>query len=188
MTRIFPTILGLSFITLPVGCGSAPADGAADTEHESDSNGSGEAGSGSDETAGALVLDDAAILELALAYGTFTRVTDAPRDSMHGLADTVHVWVPDDLVEPYAMVVGSDAPPAFSPGALLVKEHLDAAGAYAGLTLMYKGEPGLAPESADWWWGRVTADDALANAGQVKFCVDCHSAAATTGFVFGVTP
>lgn len=85
----------------------------------------------------------------------------------------------------FLLLAGEGITPDYGPGALLVNEHLDAAGAHAGLTVMWKGPQGYAPDAADWWWGRIAADGALAEGGQVGYCVSCHAGASATGFVFG---
>ena len=82
--------------------------------------------------------------------------------------------------------LGKNRAPAFPPDTLFVKEHLDGEGAVSGLTIMFRGPDGSAPDSADWWWGRTDAAGTLQDEGQVAFCIACHAGANAEAFVFGV--
>lgn len=163
--------------------GAATADTGADTG-AAEGDDAAATGAAEDSTGGAAGVDEDAVVAAAADYATFQRVTDAPYKSQHGLADAVHVWVPADLAAAYAAVADGTAPD-YGPGALLVKEHLDAEGAHDGLTVMWKGPEGYAPESEDWWWGRIDAEGVLAEGGQVGYCVSCHAGATATQYVFG---
>jgi hypothetical protein len=131
------------------------------------------------------MVDADAVLAEAAQYATWTRVTDSSMPSQHGLAATVHVWVPPNLADAYRSITSGTAP-AFEPGTLLVKEHLDADGMHAGLTVMFKGPAGLAPETGDWWWAAVDAEGAPIQTGQIAICTSCHTTASSTGFVYGL--
>jgi hypothetical protein len=135
-------------------------------------------------------VDADAVLSRALDYReALERVTAASAPSQHGLADTVHVWIDPSASSSYrALDPASDesSDVAFPEDTLFVKEHLDADGTPAGLTLMFRGADGYAPESADWWWGRTNAAGALQDEGQVGFCIDCHAGANAEAYVFGV--
>jgi hypothetical protein len=85
-------------------------------------------------------------------------------------------------------VMEGGSPPAFGPGTILVKQHLDAASTHLGLTVMYKGPEGYAPDSFDWWWGLLDADGAISAGGQIAACLECHGNVAPTGYVYPFPP
>lgn len=145
---------------------------------------------GADDSTGAEPVDADAVLVRALRFGEeLERITATSQPSQHGLADTVHVWIDGAAASTYrALDPGTDeaSEVAFAPGTLFVKEHLDADGGDVGLTIMFRGPAGYAPDSSDWWWGRTDAAGTLQDEGQVAFCIGCHAGANAEAYVFGV--
>lgn len=163
---------------------TASEDAQSDGDDPTESEGSAESTGSGD------VIDADAVLARALRFADeLERVTAMSQPSQHGLADTVHVWVEPDAAASFRMLdpaadEGTDV--AFPPGTLFVKEHLDADGVDVGLTIMFRGPEGYAPDSADWWWGRTNAAGVLQDEGQVGFCIGCHAGANAEAYVFGV--
>lgn len=152
-----------------------------------------EAGGGGEDGAGetgSASVDEDAIVTAALDYSSYEQIDAAAMASAHGLADTVHIWVPPDHAPAYRAVDPDDAEASagFDPGTILVKEHLDAGGESVGLTVMYKGEPGYDPEHGDWWWGNLALDGTINDGGAVDYCIACHEPRADADWVFGVAP
>ncbi len=135
------------------------------------------------------MVDEAAVLEAALAYSDLEQVSVEPRSSQHALADTVQFYVGAEYRDLY-LTVDPENPTevTFPEGTLLVKENLDEAGDPDGFFAMYKAFEGYDPEGNDWYWLRVDGAGATGNSGQVGFCKDCHGGgtAAVSDFVFGV--
>ncbi|MEM6994564.1 MAG: hypothetical protein AAF721_28880 [Myxococcota bacterium] len=190
--RNFPLHLVLLLGLCPLACAGDDAGPAGDTQAAVDSSGGG-GGSGSggaDTTAGAATLDEEAILAAAMAFATtMDRVSDEPRTSQHGLADTVNFYVGAEHKDMY-LSVDPDAPAeiTFPEGTLLVKENLNDAGESDGFFAMYKAFPGYDEAGKDWYWLRVDGEGATGNSGKVGFCIDCHGggSAAVSDLVFGV--
>lgn len=174
LSRPLPALLALLPLLLLLGC-----EGGGD-EAETDNG-------GESETVGEASIDEAAVVAQAIDYASFEAI-NAPASSAHGLADTVVVWVPPAFAAEYRAVDPDDpdASAAFAPGTLFVKEHLDAEGAPAGMTIMYKGPAGYDPDSGDWWWAQAELDGTLNDAGAVGYCIACHSPRAGADWVFGI--
>ncbi|GEM_PF-3202434 len=117
------------------------------------------------------------------------RINREPRPSRHALADTVNVWVAPEAADLYRSVnpdtEGITADP-FQAGTMLVKEHLSMDGSVVGLTVMVKADSGFDPDVADWWWARTNAAGVAVEKGNIGYCVDCHTPASSTDWVFGV--
>jgi hypothetical protein len=143
-----------------------------------------------DDSGGGEPVDADAVVARALRFGEeLEQITAASQPSQHGLADTVHVWIDPAATATYrALDPATDeaSEVEFAPGTLFVKQHLDAEGADVGLTIMFRGPAGYAPDSADWWWGRTNAAGAVQDEGQVGFCIGCHAGANAEAYVFGV--
>jgi hypothetical protein len=88
----------------------------------------------------------------------------------------------------------------FSSGAVIVKEnHMptgvdvdalehqdplsDFGGDLAAWTYMVK-VPGFAPETGDWFWGRIAADGSVLAGGTPQGCVGCHAQVEDNDWVF----
>ena len=141
-----------------------------------------------DESSDEFGVDEDDIASDAADYASYERVTATSLPSQHGLAATVHVWVPADVEADYRALdpADPDASASFEPGTLLIKEHLDAEGMPAGLTVMFKGEPGYDPDSGDWWWGNLAVDGTINDSGAISYCIDCHEPRSGADWVFGV--
>jgi len=165
-------------LSLPLACGD---DGGDDD---------GASGSIGDDSTGADPgFDEAEVIAMAATYATsLEKINDQPFASAHGLADMVNVYVDAGAAATYRSLdpmapVEVDLP----EGTLIVKEHLDAAGAFSGYLLMYRGPEGYAPETGDWLWAATNAAGDTVESGPsggVDFCIDCHTPAPS--FVFGV--
>jgi len=137
-------------------------------------------------------IDEAAIAEAAVAFddGDLIQISAAAVPSRHD-SPSVRVWVSEDAEAAYratdvGAVAGSAGSARFPVGAMIVKEQRDAAGALAAFTVMVKGPSGYAPATNDWHWQRVTPEGMTTHAGQVQFCIDCHTPRAGVDWVFGV--
>lgn len=114
-------------------------------------------------------------------------------------------------VEPHGMILRtfvndiaaddvSGGATVFSPGAVLIKENhaptgvdisdMEAQTAVPGFegdlqawTYMVK-MPGYAPETGDWFYGRIAGDGSLMAAGSPAGCVGCHSQVEDNDWVF----
>ncbi len=132
----------------------------------------------SNEMAGG-ALDEAAITTRLADFdtsGEFTQVNDTPFMSQHA-ANAVSVWVSFEGLDTYRGIDPADATAtvdAFPTSTMIVKEMFDASGARQGLTVMVKGAVGGVPATADWWWGRYSADGTLQQGGNIDFCISCH--------------
>ncbi len=119
----------------------------------------------------------------------FRRVA-GPHPSSHA-ADMVEVWVDEASADAYLTVDPADdqASAVFPDGTLIVKRHIDAAGADDGFTTMVRDERRAGDAAGEqWWWARASRDGELLTAGPVQFCIECHAPRAGADFVFGVTP
>ncbi len=163
-------------------CVFAPAcDSGGDGDGETSSSGT---------DMGATEVDEAAVQAALDAFPTgFERISAMPFPSEgHAAAVDVHVWVQSAGAEAYRGIdpAGEGSNPTIPEGLILVKEQFDDMAAVTGHTVMVKGPAGLAPASADWWWGFADADKQLANTGQIDFCIDCHAARPSDDWLFGV--
>jgi hypothetical protein len=68
-------------------------------------------------------------------------------------------------------------------GAIIVKENYTADRQFTALTVMYKIK-GYNPGAGDWYWVKYGADGMVQNAGRVKGCINCHSAAENNDYLF----
>ncbi|MBC8072487.1 MAG: cytochrome P460 family protein [Deltaproteobacteria bacterium] len=142
---------------------------------------------GSNDSSGNGNFDPDEVVERAMAYADdFIRINAESRDSQHGLADTVDIWVAPAIADLYRSLDPDATGPLveFPDGAMIVKAHLDASGTAAGYTLMAKGDP--ESPSDGWWWARIDASGVLKENGDVAFCVGCHESVADEGWVYGV--
>lgn len=174
------------------GSGASSSGGSGSTGNASTSTGpastsGGSGGSGSGSSGGAGGVDANQVAMQAMGYKSFVLINKAPRMSMHALASTVNVWVPSDIAPTYrAIDPNGSSMASFDPGAMLVKEHLDAQGAFAGMTVMFKGPAGTNAQVDDWYWVRMTKDFAVAEKGAIGYCIGCHSATPDSDFAFGI--
>lgn len=79
-----------------------------------------------------------------------------------------------------------DAPTPFPQASVIVKAQYRDSGCrqeHVLWTVMRKGAPELAPESADWEWQTVYANGEIAQSGQVGECINCHSGCETSDYV-----
>lgn len=168
MNRVLHILLAL------VACAPPDADDDADASSSSAGAGGGE-------------LDEAAVVARAMSYASeLVQINAEPRASQHGLAATVNMWVAPEIAELYRSLDPNTTGPLveFPDGALAVKEHLDESGVAVGYTIVAKGDP--ASHSGGWWWGRVDGGGVLREHGEVGFCVACHAAVESEGWLFGV--
>ena len=141
-----------------------------------------------DEPSDEFVFDEEETIAQALDYESMVRINDVALPSQHALGDTVNMWVPEEHAELYRAIDPelTESDVEFEPGAVIVKEHLDAGGEPNSVTIMAKAEPGYDAEHADWWWARVDIDGTVRETGQVGFCIGCHDPRAETEYLFGV--
>lgn len=111
----------------------------------------------------------------------FTQVSRDPRETQHGNAATVLIWVSNDQVPDYKEIDPADDADTANPfpvGTMIVKQHLGEDGApLGGATVLAKQAAGYAPETGDWLWARFGNDGALAESGpsgDVDYCIGCH--------------
>ncbi len=142
--------------------------------------------------------DDAQILA-AVANGAY-RKTSAFRPVSSAAyvsaisTSQIDVWVTASDYASYARIApdksGSGA--TLAPGAIVVREVLDASGAVSKLTLMAKGPAGYNPMVGDFWFGVTTPDgtpivsNGVPQTGKVQECFGCHMPRAADGYLFGV--
>ncbi|MCB9752929.1 MAG: hypothetical protein H6713_23485 [Myxococcales bacterium] len=167
--------------------GSSATDSSATTEPSEGSEGS-EGSAGSD--GGSLIDEDFVVAE-ALGYAdNFVKINAVAEGSQHGLADTVNYWVqPEHEVEYRSIDPATHTPElSFPVGTIMVKEHLDAMGEFAGLTVMAKAEPGYNPDQNDWWFANIGADMGVNESGKIGYCFSCHdgNGTAPTDYLYGV--
>jgi hypothetical protein len=150
-------------------------------------------------SSGGPTLDDSSILARIAggAYRTSTRfrpMSGAPYSSAVAAQTNVDVFVSADDYASYARISpdksGSGA--SLAPGAIVVREVLDASGAVAKLTLMAKGPPGYNPAVGDFWFGVTqpdgtpVVDNGATQMGKLGECFGCHIPRAGDGYLFGV--
>ena len=167
----------LMLLVLAVGCADADRAERADPMDSA----------GEDEAPQIEIDEDQIMLDGRDYAEQLVRMTSEPEDSeTHSDAAAVHVWGIEDAVTKF-MSINPDDPTqsiSFDEGTMLVKEHLDEAGATVGLTIMYKGPPGYNPDARDWFWARTRGED-VTDRGRVQWCMDCHAAAHNTDLVVG---
>jgi hypothetical protein len=122
-------------------------------------------------------VDEQEIIDMTLIYEQYEKINTDSLPSQHGIPDTVNVWVPSSAAETFRSL--SDGT-VFDEGTIIVKEHLDADGAFISATVMYKGPAGYAPDAGDWWFGLVNPDGSASPTGQPDLCIGCHTSAADT--------
>lgn len=89
----------------------------------------------------------------------------------------VRVLASPRALEPYEQL-SSKFP--FQPGDTLLKVEYDDADCteLLGYTVMFREEPGYAPENYDWRWQRVAPDRSLIldgpDGGDIETCITCH--------------
>lgn len=162
------------------------ASGGCDDPERSE-RADGEMDEGAD-TMATVELDGDEIVAQAGNFATdLVKLSDGPEfEETHADAAAVQVWGSPDIAGLFASIDADDPTQniEFPVGTLLVKEHLDEAGATRGMSVMYKAEPGYAPEAGDWFWARVDGD-VTTDAGPVQWCSSCHAAAINSDFVVG---
>lgn len=174
-------VLVCSLLSMPIACGD-DGGGGEGSDESGDSGGSG-------DSTGTAPFDEAEIIAQGGMYATeLVKINAQPFSSMHGLADTVNVYVNAEA-EALFRTLDPAAPTevALPEGTLVVKEHLDAQGAYDGYLMMYRGPEGYAPETNDWFWARIDGNGVAQDtgpSGPVDYCIGCHMPAPS--FVFGV--
>lgn len=140
------------------------------------------------DTMDVIEVDAEAIVARAGKFATeLTAMSDEPEyEETHADAAAVRVWASDDAAALFASIDPDDPTQniEFSPGALIVKQHLDEAGATRGMSIMFKAETGYFPEGGDWFWARVDGEETT-DAGPVVWCSGCHAAAHNSDFVVG---
>lgn len=175
-------LLLVSSVLLPLaGC---PVDDDGDDGGDDAGASTGMADDGS--TGEAALFDEAEVIAAAADYETsLTKINAEPFASQHGLAATVNVYVSSDVADLYRGI-DPDAPAevAVPEGTLVVKEHLDGDGAFAGFTMMYRGPDGYDAAGGDWFWALVNAEGATQLSGSLGSCIGCHQPASS--FLFGV--
>jgi hypothetical protein len=193
---------GLGFLALLAlaraglgGCILAPTaspgellPGAAETSAE------GDAGVASSPT-----VDEGAILA-SVSHGAFRDsgafvcVTHAAYPSEAVTGSTIVEWVSAGAAAEYMAISpdGGAASASLTPGATILREVLDPAGAVEEMTLLVKGPPGYNPAIGDWWWGVTDpegtpmVEDAGPELGRLSQCYSCHEPRAAEDFLFGV--
>lgn len=169
-------VLASSLLFGLFACGddAGGADGTDGTAGTADSSGT-----------AAEPFDEAEVIERGAMFATeLVKINDQPFPSLHGLANTVNVYVDAGAADLYR-TLDPEAPVevALPEGTLIVKEHLNEEGAYDGYLMMYRGPVGYS-DSGDWFWARIDGAGATQETGQVGFCIGCHTPAPS--FVFGV--
>jgi hypothetical protein len=153
----------------------------------------------SNPAAGGASVDDAQILASvaggAYRHGTrFVPVSAAAYPSAIAAQTSINVWVTAADYAAYTRISpdASGSGASLAPGAIIVREVLDASGAVAKVTLMAKGPPGYNPTVGDFWFGVTQpdgtpmVDQGTAEVGKVSACFGCHMPRASDGFLFGV--
>lgn len=166
-----------------VACNASPAGGDGEGDESSESG-----DESTDETGDEEFLDVDAVVARIVEYDAWEKINAEPRESQHGLAETVNMWVESDYADLYRGIdptlESSDT--VFPEGAILLKEHLDGDGMPVGMTVMVKAAAGYDPDFGDWWWARANLDGSLEETGKVDFCHTCHEPRADTDFAYGV--
>jgi hypothetical protein len=97
------------------------------------------------------------------------------------------------FVRIYANKAASDSPNALPMGAVIVADNYDKDKKRTDITVMYRVK-GTDPKHNDWYWFKYLPDGSIARtsekegkkaiAGKVTMCIDCHSRAGGSDFVF----
>ena len=156
-------------------------------------------GGAADAAAAAAVdVDDASILA-RVANGAYRRDPGFRAVSRQSYPSAIapanlNVWVTAADYAAYTRIApdksGSGA--SLSPGAIVVREVLDATGGVAKVTLMAKGPAGYNPAVGDFWFGVIRpdgtpmVDNGVTEMGKVQSCFGCHTPRASDGYLFGV--
>lgn len=155
-------------------------------------------GSSGSNDGGAVTIDEARILA-SVANGAYRHDPMFAAVSRQSYASTaaaarINVWVTAADWGDYTRIApdksGSGA--SLEPGAIVVREVLDASGAVAKVTVMAKGPAGYNPTVGDFWFGVTTpdgtpvVDNGVTQLGKVSACFGCHMPRASDGFLFGV--
>lgn len=163
--RAFEVILGVCVAAAAAGCGGD--DGGGDAA--SSGGGAGTAGFGEDD--------------VVAAFSTFTdvgftRISEEPTATQHGLTPKVVIWVANSAVDPYKDIDPDDETDMAEPfpvGTIIVKQNVDDQGAADGAaTVLAKFDAGFNAAAADWWWGRFDDAGALVESGAIGYCISCH--------------
>ena len=72
---------------------------------------------------------------------------------------------------------------SFPNGTIIVKENYKPDKKLAAVTVMYRVK-GYNTDAGDWFWAKYKADGTIEKAGQVKGCINCHSAQIMNDWVF----
>jgi len=155
-------------------------------------------GSSGSNDGGAVTIDEARILA-SVANGAYRHDPMFAAVSRQSYASTaaaarINVWVTAADWGDYTRIApdksGSGA--SLRPGAIVVREVLDASGAVAKVTVMAKGPAGYNPTVGDFWFGVTTPDgtpmvtNGVMQMGKVQSCFGCHVPRASDGYLFGV--
>ena len=157
-----------------------------------------DAGVDAGASASALTIDEQRILQ-SVANGAyrnspmFAAVSQTAYPSAIAAA-TVNVWVTAADYAAYTRIAPdkSGSGSSLPPGAIVVREVLDANGAVAKVTLMAKGPAGYNPTVGDFWFGVIKpdgtpmVDNGVTQMGKVQACFGCHVPRASDGYLFGV--
>lgn len=73
--------------------------------------------------------------------------------------------------------------PEYPHGTIIVKENYKPDKTLAAITVMAKVQ-GYHPQAGDWFWAKYGPEGRVQKAGKVKGCIDCHSEAKDTDWVF----
>lgn len=168
------SLVSLLLLTSLVACDD-DSDGAGDTAGDTDTAG--------DASGGDASVDEAAIIEEAMAYEMLTQVNDEPLESVHGLAATMNLFVDAGAASLYPVI---PAGTVFDEDTIIVKEQLNGDGSLNSLAVMYKGPAGYSADSGDWWFAVVNPDGSTQVSGQPGACVGCHMDAGETDWAFGM--
>ncbi len=76
---------------------------------------------------------------------------------------------------------------AFAEGSIIVKENYMPDKKLAALTVMYKVK-GFNPEAGDWFWLKAMPDGMIEGSGRMSMCIQCHTEAKGTDFMFTKMP
>ena len=156
---------------------------------------------GTDQVVLATALDEAALERAAVAAvaryrAEFFTATPEPVPSKVAVQSRIRIWGSPATVAAYAQVNPNlqEATARLSPGAVIVREILDAAGTVTKLTLIVQGSEGYAPEVGNLWFGvmrpdgRFLVDGGKQLSGRLAQCAGCHQGRAAAGYLFGVPP
>ena len=103
-----------------------------------------------------------------------------PSEAVTG--STIVEWVSAGAAAEYMAISpdGGAASASLTPGATILREVIDPAGAVEEMTLLVKGPPGYNPAIGDWWWGVTDGngspldEDGGALLGRLTQCYSCH--------------